>query len=583
METASYSAQQRRAINLVWTASGDYQFEPQFLALKSNGEPDFYMNCVIGLVHKWFGDETQKRLFAHWTGDVRQSTFDDLAWLALENAVYEKELPERPVLEALRYTHAEEFFASEYQLSRQEWMDKNQLVYSLQSERWKKVLSQKPPLLAPWEKGLGEALACPGTMSGEELEAAVLAAFEKYLQFDGTVHKKEPFRLHFGDKWAPLLTKLMPVEIVRTDDLTIGRSAAAGENGMVRASNALRAQLHSNERETQDRNYIERCFGRSIYSPQRLARIEQQLCTGNHLGCHLWFTRGENAPDKPMSADTQRLYEQAEEQAKRNRAAFSHDNALYQNALLRLTEQIRNCMLVHQQPDRVTARQGFLDGTKVWREPILRDDRVFLRADEEPHPGFTVDLMLDGSASRLHCQETIAIQGYILAKSLATCGIPVRVTSFCSLRGYTVLRILKDLGDKNGERKVFDYFAAGWNRDGLALRGAGELMRSAPADKHLLILLTDASPDDSHKILPSGKVPLSRDYDGQAGIDDTANEVRALRAQGVRVAAVFMGENESIPAANAIYGRDLARIRRMDQLAAAAGRLIQTEIQELSS
>ena len=583
METASYSAQQRRAINLVWTASGDYQFEPQFLALKSNGEPDFYMNCVIGLVHKWFGDETQKRLFAHWTGDVRQSTFDDLAWLALENAVYEKELPERPVLEALRYTHAEEFFASEYQLSRQEWMDKNQLVYSLQSERWKKVLSQKPPLLAPWEKGLGEALACPGTMSGEELEAAVLAAFEKYLQFDGTVHKKEPFRLHFGDKWAPLLTKLMPVEIVRTDDLTIGRSAAAGENGMVRASNALRAQLHSNERETQDRNYIERCFGRSIYSPQRLARIEQQLCTGNHLGCHLWFTRGENAPDKPVSADTQRLYEQAEEQAKRNRAAFSHDNALYQNALLRLTEQIRNCMLVHQQPDRVTARQGFLDGTKVWREPILRDDRVFLRADEEPHPGFTVDLMLDGSASRLHCQETIAIQGYILAKSLASCGIPVRVTSFCSLRGYTVLRILKDLGDKNGERKVFDYFAAGWNRDGLALRGAGELMRSAPADKHLLILLTDASPDDSHKILPSGKVPLSRDYDGQAGIDDTAEEVRALRAQGVRVAAVFMGENESVPAANAIYGRDLARIRRMDQLAAAAGRLIQTEIQELSS
>ena len=583
METASYSAQQRRAINLVWTASGDYQFEPQFLALQSNGEPDFYMNCVIGLVHKWFGDETQKRLFAHWTGDVRQSTFDDLAWLALENAVYEKELPERPVLEALRYTHAEEFFASEYQLSRQEWMDKNQLVYSLQSERWKKVLSQKPPLLAPWEKGLGEALACPGTMSGEELEAAVLAAFEKYLQFDGTVHKKEPFRLHFGDKWAPLLTKLMPVEIVRTDDLTIGRSAAAGENGMVRASNALRAQLHSNERETQDRNYIERCFGRSIYSPQRLARIEQQLCTGNHLGCHLWFTRGENAPDKPVSADTQRLYEQAEEQAKRNRAAFSHDNALYQNALLRLTEQIRNCMLVHQQPDRVTARQGFLDGTKVWREPILHDDRVFLRADEEPHPGFTVDLMLDGSASRLHCQETIAIQGYILAKSLASCGIPVRVTSFCSLRGYTVLRILKDLGDKNGERKVFDYFAAGWNRDGLALRGAGELMRSAPADKHLLILLTDASPDDSHKILPSGKVPLSRDYDGQAGIDDTAEEVRALRAQGVRVAAVFMGENESVPAANAIYGRDLARIRRMDQLAAAAGRLIQTEIQELSS
>ena len=154
--------------------------------------------------------------------------------------------------------------------------------------------------------------------------------------------------------------------------------------------------------------------------------------------------------------------------------------------------------------------------------------------------------------------------------------------SIAGLRGYTVLRVLKDFGDKNGEHRVFDYFAAGWNRDGLALRGMGELMKSAPADKHLLILLTDASPNDSHKILPSGKIPLSRDYDGQPGIDDTAAEVRALRAQGIRVAAVFMGENTSVPAANAIYGRDLARIRRIDQLAAAAGRLIQDEIRELS-
>lgn len=115
METSSYSAQQRRAINLVWTASGDYQFEPQFLALKSNGEPDFYMNCVIGLVHKWFGDKMPKRLFAYWAGDARQNVFDELCWLALENAAYEKELPERPVLAELRRKHAEEFFASEYQ------------------------------------------------------------------------------------------------------------------------------------------------------------------------------------------------------------------------------------------------------------------------------------------------------------------------------------------------------------------------------------------------------------------------------------------------------------------------------------
>ena len=52
--------------------------------------------------------------------------------------------------------------------------------------------------------------------------------------------------------------------------------------------------------------------------------------------------------------------------------------------------------------------------------------------------------------------------------------------------------------------------------------------------------------------------------------------------QGVRVAAVFMGENVSASDARTIYGQDLVRIQRMDQLAAAAGKLIQEEIRELS-
>lgn len=582
MDTTNYSASQRRAINLVWTACGDYQFTPQFLALQTDGSPDFYMNFVIGLTHKWLGDAMPKRLFARWLGDARQAEFDDLAWLAIENSVYERELNQRPVLAELRLAHAAAFFAQEYQLSRQEWMSKNQLVYSLMAARWKSVLGQHPPLLAPWEKGLSEALCCPGTLSPEQLEAAILAAFEKYLQFDGTLHTKTPFRLHFSERWAPLLTKLLPTEMVRTDDLAIGRSAAAGHGGLVQAAQALRGQLRANEHEKEDKDYIERCFGRSLFSPEQMARMEQQCCIGNHLGCHLWFAKGQPAPDKTAKADAQRLYEQAAAQAERNQADFAKNRDLYQNATLRLTEQIRNCMLVHQQPCALQARQGQLDGTRVWRAPILQDGRVFLRSDEDPRPVFTVDLMLDGSASRLHCQELLAAQGFILAKSLSGCGIPVRVLSFCSLRGYTVLRILKDYSDKNGERQIFSYFAAGWNRDGLALRGAGQLLQTAPADRHLLILLTDASPDDSHKIPPTGKIPLSREYDGQAGIDDTAEEVRALRQKGIRVAAVFMGENASVPAAKKIYGRSMVRIQRMDQLAAAAGRLIQEEIRELS-
>ena len=540
MGVQTYSAQQRRAVNRIWAAAGEYGFEP-----------------------KWFGRDMLERLFDSWLGDVRQAVMDDLAWLALESAVYQKELPGRPALEELRQDHAREFFAMEYQTSRQEWMARNQLVYSMQAARWKNVLGKPDRLVTPWDKGLYRALCC-GDVSGEELEQALRACFRKYLGFDGKVRTKAELRLHFDNRrWIAFMTKMAPTELVRTDDLAIGRAAHAGQAGLVRAADALRSMLRSNERAEADRAYIQRCFGRSMYSPKQLSAIEQQRCTGNHLGCRLWFTRGE--------------------QARLNRAAYAENSELYESALLRLTEQIRNCVLVHQQPEAVTARQGRLDGTRVWREPVLGDDRVFLRQDQEPKPGFSVDLLLDGSASRLHCQETIAAQGYILAKSLLNCGIPVRVTSFCSLRGYTVLRVLKEYGDKQGERRIFDYFAAGWNRDGLALRGMEELMQSAPAEKHLLLILTDANPDDSHRIPPNGKNPISREYDGKAGVEDTADEVRDLRRRGIRVAAIFMGEQDSVPAADRIYGKDLARIRRMDQLAQAAGRLIQDQIRELAN
>ena len=55
------------------------------------------------------------------------------------------------------------------------------------------------------------------------------------------------------------------------------------------------------------------------------------------------------------------------------------------------------------------------------------DDRVFYANYEEKKPLFTVDLLLDASASRLQYQEMIAAQGVILSESLQACHIPVRV------------------------------------------------------------------------------------------------------------------------------------------------------------
>lgn len=109
MEAQSYTAQERRAANQVWAAAGAYGFEPLFLARYTDGTTDFYMNTVVGLIHKYYGDALIRSIFDAWDGDLRQTMLDDMTWLYLENAAYRLELPRRPVLEALRHAHADYF------------------------------------------------------------------------------------------------------------------------------------------------------------------------------------------------------------------------------------------------------------------------------------------------------------------------------------------------------------------------------------------------------------------------------------------------------------------------------------------
>ena len=495
---------------------------------------------------------------------------------------YRLELPRRPVLEALRFAHADYFFAIQYKLSRQEWMAKNQLVYTMQAARWRKVLGRTAPVMTPYESSLAAALAPENIPEPALLKKDLLALFAKFALFDGKVRQKPALHLRLQGFWAKLATKTMPTQMIKTDRVTVEHSGAVDATGSGLAVDKRRANITLKQRAAQDRAYIESCFGRCFYPPEQLRKAEQELCTGVHLGCHLWFSAGVPSPAQAPTPEARQLAQQAELQAERNRAYYAKNQELHRSVVLRLTEQIRNCILVHQQPDQRVARSGNLCAGRVWRAPYLNDNRVFLCPEEENCPAFTVDLLLDASASRLHCQEVIAAQGVILAESLANCGIPVRVSAFSSLRGYTVLRVLKGFADKN-RQNIFRYFASGWNRDGLALRAAGDLIQYAPgpAPRHLMILLTDASPNDSRRIPPTAENPLGCAYEDTAGVADTAAQVRTLQRQGVRVSAVFMGEDSSAGAATQIYGKNMARIRGMDQLARAAGRLIQNEIREL--
>ena len=583
MSSVSYSAAQRRAANQVWDAAETYDFEPLFLAVNSQEDrPDLYMNLIIGLAYKYYGKETIHSLFDQWNNDARQAMMDDMAWLYLENILFALERNERPSLIELRAEYAVNFFAGEYRLSRQEWMSKNHLVYNMQAARWSGVAGRKSPLLTPVEKKLYTALTPENKVDEEKLIETVLAIYRRFLIFDGKKKTKKPFKLHFTGNFAHILARIMPVRHVKTDRVLVMRSGQSETTHDGSEHNKSKSAIFL-KREKNDRAYIENCFGRSLYPEIELERTEKELCIGNHEGCHIWITDGRAGTLSRLSAEDCYLKEQSEQQEKRNREYYFKNMDLYNRIINDLKWQIQNCILVHQRSDIMTGRSGILDTRKVWRAEYLNDDHIFYSDEDTPEPLFTVDILLDASASRLQYQELIATQGIIISESLMACHIPVRVSEFCSVRGYTVLRVLKSFDDRNCDA-ILKYFATGWNRDGLVMREAKKLLdySPGPGGRHLLIFLTDAKPNDSMRILPSDEAPFGHDYGEETAVNDTAAEVRMLRRNDIRVSAVFMGEDDGVMNAEHIYGKEYVRIREIDQMAKAAGELLKKEIRGMN-
>lgn len=567
---------------MIWTAAGDYQFDPVFTAYWLDGEPNFYLNSVIGYAHKWYGGPVMDQLFETIRLSLRRETCDGLLWVALENCVYEREVQARPVLEEMRTAYAHTFFEQEEQRSKQQWMAQNSLVYSMQAARCRVILGQDPGLIHPREKRLFQELAYDGGMTDQEIADRTIDILRRYLHFTPHARVSRPVS-SILKKLERFLSTLLPSRVVREEALHLGRSADSGGNGRISGKIGI-DQPSSPDGSAEKRAYIENCFGRSICTPSETAQIEHLLCTDAHAHCHLHFTDGQRRSYQEKDPMVLKTIRDAKKQLEKNCAHYQERRHLYQNSITRLSEQIRNAILVYPQPLPLRGRTGRLYASEVWRAVHMDDARIFMDTWEEEQPDFSVDLMLDASSSCLDYQETIAAQGYVIAKSLELCHIPVQVSSFLSHQGYTVIRRYREYNNADATDQIFDYFSAGWNRDGLALKGIGTLMENSPCKQRILIILTDASPNDDRKIPanPEKGRLVSVDYSDRAGIEDTVAEVRALQKDGVRVMAILNGSHGDTAAARKIYGMNFTRIERPDQLAAAAGTLILKQLQNLA-
>ena len=333
--------------------------------------------------------------------------------------------------------------------------------------------------------------------------------------------------------------------------------------------------------ESELRAFLETKFGKSIYSMDRLVQIEKLLCTGNHKFTHLFYTRGEIGELHGIYSTFEMHQRKRQAELIANNRSYYQKNLLYNRLLIsKLSTSIMNSILLHMQPAPIKANYGAVNPVLAWRAAKLHDEKIFTRTENENAGDISVDILLDASHSQVSRAEKISSQAYIISEALSRCRVPCRVMSFCSMSGFTIMRLFNEYSSVDNS-SIFDYYTEGCNRDGLAIRAAGYLMSGTSYAHKMLIVLSDVKPLDVAKIRKDER-DVGVSYDEMRALKDTAHEVRRLRAEGISVICVFTGTDEDLPSAKIVYGQDFVRIRDFSLFADTVGKLIIDQMKHYS-
>ena len=558
----------RRASNLIWNAARDYTFEPQLRVFDREGRAELYWNSVVGAAWRHFDREKLDGFFRSFDGAEDQGLFENLTWMALENAVFLQERADRPALPRLREEYARRAVG--------EMADSLETADLLELAHFRRVLGQ-PAKLPPREQALLEALEPGPDLDTDALITRLQAVFaERFGYRPGQAQAGCRRRGLFGGEWFAGKKK-QQLPPVRGFAFGYGKYSDGGSQ----VAKRNRSELGLPVVQTPEglKKYIRDYFGPPCCPEKELAEMERDYCTGNHRSCHIHFTRG-------LSADRSipKGYVGAQKKANikrtvRNRAFYREHLVQNQMTINRLTSQLRSSLLTQMDANAARANAGQLEAGRVWRGLYLQDHKIFARNANNTLGSLSVDILLDASTSQLQRQETIVTQCYIIAESLTRCGLPVRVYSFSSISGYTTLTLFRDYQEPENNDNIFNYFPCGCNRDGLGIRIAAGRMARTDYEHKLLIVLSDVKPNGVVKVETSEGV--FQNYADELGIADTAAEVHRAKMNGVSVICVFTGNDADLPAARRVYGHNLARIRSLNQFADTVGKLILMQIKNL--
>lgn len=268
-------SEKRRARNLIWNAAGDYHFEPDFKAYDDEGRADLYWNSIIGAVRKNYGPETIDALFAAFHGCRDEALYEQLVWLGLENAVYQRESPRRLALPALRRRYAR------WVVDQCAGIGDGELLPRLEEAHFRRALGENPAMTKE-DRKLLDSLEFSGELDGPELSQAALDFLHDHFGFvPGKTQAEEAEALRKHRPWFLFgrSRALDGLPAVRTFGFGYGEHLVAGQGGGPNAEPVQRRLTDRNLAQTEEalRNYMRDYFGAPLLSEGERRTLEQSL------------------------------------------------------------------------------------------------------------------------------------------------------------------------------------------------------------------------------------------------------------------------------------------------------------------
>ena len=572
----------KRAKNFIWASAEDYELNPLYLAFSHDGKADTYLNIIIGLSSKWY-DGAQLEEFFNVLGGKDKELFEGLFWIGLEKVLFKKEKDYRMALTDLRVEYAKET------VRRFKKYTDNSLIEKIRYGYCRQILGKESNLSAEEEELLSE-FDFSNDMTTEQIIGKTKKILSEKFSYTPSL-KKNKEGVYFLQKVLSPFRSVGKVSAtyVRTKKYDEPTGFNEGKTGVLKKGKNYLLQFSLNGNPKYALEYVQSTVGKNRYNDFENQRIEEKLCTGKHKESHLLFTKGKKYNLKEQSRELPKkeikeileFRRECKNQYEKNKEYFEKNRPVYKNSINRLSEKLRITLDSEREIFPLMSNHGKINGGKIWQALYVDNPRVFEKKEQEDKSGFSVDIMIDGSSSRKNSQEFIAAQVYVLAKSLERCNIPCQIYSYCSIRGYTVLRIFKDYSEQKAGKEIFKYVAAGNNRDGLALKGAGHLMEHSPKGKRILVVLTDASPQDDQSAM-EGAFYKNNEYTDELAIKDTEKEIHNLKSNNIQVIGIFMGSERGTIAAKEIFGKDFVKIETIHQFSDAVGRILQEKIRNIN-